>query len=463
MESYCPLEFRDPRPLTPDQMDRPASWHLSGNQVRQLLVIMHSMNQGLELDQVLDELYLSVRQIIPCNRLGLALTDVERKFAVSRWVRSDRHILLSSGYQAPLAGSSLAEISRTGKVRIINDLNAYSRDHPESYSTRLLVQEGMRSSLTCPLTARREPIGFLFFTSAIPHAYNDAQVSFYQQIASQIAMVIEKARLYSELNQYAQTIARQNQAIRRDLELAAQLQRTFIPDKPPQVPGLDVSLLYEPLAEVGGDLVELVPLDDQRLVVLVADAMGHGVSAALAMAMVKATFSAILREGTVEPAAILQRLNQVLPPLLKNHFASALAMLIDPRTNRLCSARAALPPPVIVDAAIGARTIDEGGPPLSVDDSEPYVAVETAFNPGDTLIVATDGLIEANNDVGEDYGMGRLVAAASACRGRPSSQCLQALMADLSGFRNTKAPSDDLSVVVIRRIPSEPAKPSQQR
>lgn len=454
VESQCLVEFRDPRPLASNDLDDEVWAALSDRHMRQLLSIMSSVNRGVQLEQVLDQLYGSVRTVIPCNRLGLALTDVDRKSAISRWAKSDRTMLLSAGYQAPLKGSSLQTILETGHVRIINDLEAYLREHPASWSTSLLVQEGMRSSLTCPLLARGEPMGFLFFTSVERDAYSSSDTTFYQQIATQVALVIEKARLYSELAGYAHAIEQQNQKVRRDLELAAQLQRTFIPEQPPKVPGLDIALLYEPLAEVGGDLVELIPLPNGRLLVLMADAMGHGVSAALAMAVVKATFSAVVASADQEPGMLLQRLNRALPPLLKNDFAAGLALIIDPRAGKLKAARAGIPPPVIVDAATGqARALVEGGLPLSVSDSEPYATTETCFNTGDMLLLTTDGLTEAFNDASEEYGLDRLVAAAATCRGQSAQECLQSTIADLVRFRGLRPPADDMAVVLIRRSP----------
>lgn len=420
--------------------------------MRSLLSVILSTNRGVELEQVLDGLYESIRGAIPCNRMGLALTDIEHKMIISRWAKSDRPMLLADGYQAPLAGSSLQAVFDTGKVRVINDLQAYAQAHPESQATQIIVQEGMRSSLTCPLIARDRPMGFLFFTSVTPNAYNDADERLYQQIASQVALVIEKARLYSDLTSYAQTIQRQNQAVRRDMELARQLQRTFIPQQAPKVDGLDIALLYEPLAEVGGDLVDFVPLPDGKLLVFVADAMGHGVSAALAMAVVKATFQGLAGRTPCDPAALLQALNQALPPILINHFAAALAMVIDPRQGRITSARAALPAPVIIDGTTGTlRTIEEGGLPLSIDNAELYVATEALFEPGDTLIITTDGVTEATNADGEEFGMQRLTAAATRRRATNVHDCLQSLKSDLITFRGERLPSDDMSVVLVRR------------
>lgn len=98
-----------------------------------------------------------------------------------------------------LAQTSLKDVLESGKARIISDLEAYLQSHPESDSTRRIVSEGLRSSLTCPLRAFGRPVGFLFFSSCDRNAYNASHTSFFKQLAGQVSLAITKSRLYEDL------------------------------------------------------------------------------------------------------------------------------------------------------------------------------------------------------------------------------------------------------------------------
>ncbi len=165
-----------------------------------LAEITERINAGLILEEVLDFVFDSFGPIIPYDRIGLALLDQGGRQVRARWARSNASALkIEQGYAAPMKGSSLARILETGKPRILNDLEAYLREHPQSDSTRRVVEEGMRSSLTCPLIARGRPVGFLFFSSMRPGTYGAVHQGLFRKIAGQLSVIIEKGRLYQEL------------------------------------------------------------------------------------------------------------------------------------------------------------------------------------------------------------------------------------------------------------------------
>jgi hypothetical protein len=169
-------------------------------EISSLAQVTEHINAGLLLEEVLEKVYTSFRPIIPYDRLGFGLLEEESHILRARWARSEAPALrIPRGYSARMEGSSLLKILETGQPRILNDLEAYLQEHPDSDSTRLIVDEGMRSSLTCPLVAAGKPVGFMFFSSMQKDTYADLHVSLFMQIAGQLAMSLEKSKLYQQL------------------------------------------------------------------------------------------------------------------------------------------------------------------------------------------------------------------------------------------------------------------------
>lgn len=169
---------------------------------RTLASITEKINDGLLLTGILDHVFDSFREIIPYNRIGIALIDTDKGLVRACCTRSDaKTIKISTGYSAPILDSSLATIIDTGEPRIINNLPDYLNSHPDSISTRLIVEEGMQSSLTCPLIATNKPVGFIFFSSMQINTYKDLHADVFQKIARQLSVIFEKSRMYEELIQ----------------------------------------------------------------------------------------------------------------------------------------------------------------------------------------------------------------------------------------------------------------------
>ncbi len=169
-------------------------------ELKALLQITEKINAGKVLDEVLDYAYGSLRAIIPYSRIGFSLLEENGALLRAYWARSESPLIkIGKGYSAGMRGSSLEKVLQTGKPRILNDLEGYLKDHPGSKSTRDIVEEGMRSSLTCPLIASGKPVGFLFFSSTQVDNYRNAHTELFQEIAGQLALTLEKSRLYEEL------------------------------------------------------------------------------------------------------------------------------------------------------------------------------------------------------------------------------------------------------------------------
>ena len=160
--------------------------------------VLDTINQrvvaGESLDAMMNFVFDGTRELFPCDRMGLAFLDEDGTRVVANWSRADYEpLLLETGYAEDLKGSSLEAVLQRGSIRIINDLEEYLERKPASSSTGLLVREGVRSSMTCPLTVAGRRVGFLFRSSRQPFAYDRRQACLQMAMVERLGQAVEKA------------------------------------------------------------------------------------------------------------------------------------------------------------------------------------------------------------------------------------------------------------------------------
>src|SRR5262249_28020188 len=208
---------------------------------------------------------------------------------------------------------------------------------------------------------------------------------------------IDNARLYEQQKGFADA-----------------LQRSLLPRERPRVEGLEVGDVYEPSArlDVGGDVYDYAVLDDGRLAVVLGDVTGHGVEATADMAMTTFVFRSVSREHP-DPGDFLAHANEVVvDEVAAGKFVTMAYLTIDPATGAVACALAGHPPPRVVSAAGEVRTLATGGLPLGIEEDQEYAEVRDRLEPGDAVVLYTDGVIEARRDR-ELYGEERLDALRS--------------------------------------------------
>jgi len=249
-------------------------------------------------------------------------------------------------------------------------------------------------------------------------------------------------------------------AIESELDMARRIQASILPEKAPQLPGLKVTVRYVPAASVAGDFYDFLETDGRRLGALVADVAGHGVPAALIASMIKVAFSA-QAEHVAEPARVLAGMNEIFAGQLESQFVTAGYLFLDPGNGVARYAGAGHPALLHwrrSEAKLG--TIEENGLVLGPFPHAEFRHAEFPFEPGDRLILCTDGILEASNAAGEFFGDGRFQQLIAEHAGLPAEAFADRLLESVAAWSKSNeagALEDDLTLLIVDRIEARPA------
>ena len=259
-----------------------------------------------------------------------------------------------------------------------------------------------------------------------------------------------KARLESrnvELQRLVQSGAARLEVHEQELQRAREIQQSLLPKEIPQVPGIAVATAWRPARAVGGDYFDVLRLDGNRLAVCIADVSGKGVPAALLMANVQASLRASVRELD-SPARVCGIVNGMLrQSIAANKFVTFFCGVLDADTRTFRYCNAGHPYPILVSAG-AAHTLDQGGAVLGVFPSWNYQDSTVNLIPGDRLLLFTDGITEAEDAQGEEFGLERVGAFGEAHAASSATELNEQLLAQVSDFCGTQF-QDDATLVVL--------------
>lgn len=245
--------------------------------------------------------------------------------------------------------------------------------------------------------------------------------------------------------------------MKRDLEIAREIQMWLVPSQPPEVPGGDIAFATRPQNSVAGDYYDafyptLSAAQGGKLMLVIADVAGKSVPAALLMATLQASLRTVAGEDA-PLADLVARLNRYASAhsLDGLRFTTAILSQYDPGTRRLEYVNAGHNVPVLRRADATLETLDQGGGlPLGIDSTSAYETATVELRPGDVLILYTDGVVEAFNKAGEEFGNERWFAAIRALPAGSAQESLQYLMGRVDEFVGATRQSDDITCLIFR-------------
>jgi serine phosphatase RsbU (regulator of sigma subunit)/pSer/pThr/pTyr-binding forkhead associated (FHA) protein len=302
----------------------------------------------------------------------------------------------------------------------------------------------IRSIMCAPLiNSKDESIGVVQLDSLRRSiVFKEEDVETLVTIAMQASLAIQKADLFEQ--------AQQNNALKADLELAHELQQRFLPQRAPELESYDFYSWYRPMQQVGGDYFDYLPLDENRLGIVIADVVGHGIAAAMLMAKVSAEARfALATSGSAVEAVNL--MNQSLSNMHLDRFVTLALCLLDKRTDSLSIVNAGHMPPIIRrnDGSVETVATEESGVPLGILNGYQYECFTTTLMPGDVAVMYTDGINEAMNEQDEQLSSEAIIDELKQCqiktpKGIGANICK--LVNEHMGFRQ---PIDDICMVCV--------------
>jgi serine phosphatase RsbU (regulator of sigma subunit)/anti-sigma regulatory factor (Ser/Thr protein kinase) len=302
--------------------------------------------------------------------------------------------------------------------------------------------------LAVPLVSQGELIGVLNLGPRLSEQeYSSDDRKLLDNLAAQAAPALRVGQLVRE--QQAEAATRQR--FEQELEVAKLIQQNFLPKQLPELNGWQVAAYYRPAREVGGDFYDVIPLPDGKVGFVVGDVTDKGVPAALVMAATRSVLRASAQR-LVEPGEVLERVNEHLcPDMPEKMFVTCLYGVLDPETGHFRFANAGHDLPY-VKTAEGSEELRARGMPLGLMPGMPYEEKETVLQPGDSLLLHSDGVVEAHDPNGDMFGFPRLKQAVADYPG--GGELIDRVLADLHAHTGPDAEQeDDITMVTLQRSP----------
>ena len=400
--------------------------------------IATAINSSHNVDRILELITQRCKKNLGVEQSAVMLLEKKEADDVFRTRMRDMdssHGLAPVRFDDQLTGWML----RHQQPLLVNDFRKDSRFSEFAGEDSLI-----RSLLSVPLTAKGKMIGVLtVFNKKTDEGFNTDDQRLLTIIAAQSAQVIENARLVEE----EQALIR----MREELNLAHRIQTNLLPKETPQVPGYEVYGRSLPAKVVGGDYFDFIPVTENRLAFCLADVAGKGIPAALIMSNLQATIRAQSHDQ-VSVVDCLRRTNfQLFHSTTPEKFATMLYGCLDYDNHRLHYANAGHNFPYFIPAGEAAYQLEGGGLVLGVMEENNLKEYTLNFRPGDLLLVYSDGISEAMNDLNEEFGEERMTRVAAACRGRTVKEMAVAILEEVWMHAGECSQSDDMTLLIIRR------------
>ena len=410
------------------------------DKLRMLLEITRTISRSLDLDELLNKVMDTLGSLIHYDAAGIYLIgpgDNDNPYIFK--ARAIRGYDISFELVEPrikMGEGFIGRVAESGKPLICPDV---SRD-PRYFEAR----NRTKSEMVAPIISNDKVIGVFDLESDRLDAYSDDDLAILQMLTSQVAIIIEKVRLLDEVVE--------KKRIEAQLEIARAVQLELLPDNDPELENFEISAYIFPTEEVSGDYYDWVKIFDDQIGITVADAIGKGIPAALLMAFLRASLRSGVQIGYA-PHIALAKVNNLLWDSVEEHqFITGIYGILDSTNRTFVFSNAGHNPPVIVNPDGEYRFVEYGDLPLGMFFDIHYHQHFIRFEKGQVMVIYTDGITEATNEAGEEYGQERLAKRILEGIDLPAKRMIDFIRKGVADFTDRKFLDDDGTLFIIKSV-----------
>jgi sigma-B regulation protein RsbU (phosphoserine phosphatase) len=393
---------------------------------------------SVTLNETLEQIVSLVFEAVPADRCMIMMRDQnnpELKVAVARL--RDR---AGEVGEIRISRSVIDEVVTNGKSVLTSDAQADPR-----FMGGTVVLQGVRSVLAVPLGVGENVFGIIYADSPIAEGrFTEDHLKVLTTLASVAAIRVENARLTEE--------QLERERLERELQVASEIQQRFQPASAPQVTGYELQGISFPCYEIGGDYYDFIQRTNGNLVVALGDVSGKGTAAALLMSSLHAAVHAQFETH----ASLVQTISAINRYLVEsipaNRFVTLFYAELDPKTGALAFLNAGHNPPLIVHAGGTMEQLAAGGLPLGIMADADFREGTTQLQPGDVLVIYSDGVSEAVSPTGEEFGPTRLYEVVARNLDASAAGLRDRIESALTKFAQGTPAGDDITLVIVKRL-----------
>ena len=410
------------------------------NEMGTLHEITHALESTQNLDSLLEYIMQKSQNVMRAEAASLMLVvpdtnELEFKVVLGPKAKEVKP------FRLPIGKGISGWVAESGESVLIPDAYSDSRFDP-SFDKRSGFKT--KSMLCVPMIHHSNTVGVMTVINRLDgHPFNEDDKILFTIFASQAALAIENARLL-----YA---ALEKERLDKELQLASEIQRLLIPQIIEQPSFMEIAAEYIPCKEVGGDFYDIIKLDENRIIFVVADVSGKGIPGAMVVSNMQATLRAYLEYGT-DLLPIVAKLNEaIIRQTTPDRYITFFIGLYDHSISSFSYINAGHNPPIMVKGDGTIKELRTGGVFIGYVPWD-YENETISFSPGDTLVMYTDGLIEAMNVKEEEFEFSRLIKTLQENITHTSQQLKEKIIQRVKQHIGSNPLSDDFTLVISRRL-----------